>query len=270
MLYTSVEKIRQYLTSIFPVQDRIVDQLISLIGTDATTFFGGSIDESSLLVKSNQSSQLSQHSVTLGNPTTALPDSLIIRESVVAASDSSLGTVYTENVDFIIDYSAGELTIKSGGALTAGHKIVVWYSNFVTYTKNVDYTLDAAEGSLKRIAAGAISSGESVMLDYEPVYQSYTEQLLQNAVDEANNLIEKTVDPDQQFGIEPALQAAATYRALEIVSRAAAARELSSLRGQDKVAAVWLKIAETYATRADELLKSFRPPFQGATAPVHS
>ncbi|MCH7689637.1 MAG: hypothetical protein IIA17_01155 [candidate division Zixibacteria bacterium] len=270
MLYTSVEKVKQHLTSVFPVQDRITDQLVVLKSNDFVTFFGGTVSSSDFKVKSKQSNYLIRQSVTLGNPTTSLPDNLILRGSVVAASDSSLGMIYTENIDYIIDYDVGALTIKSGGALSSGQTILIWYTNYISYTKGMDYSLDSERGSLKRIAAGAITSGESVYLDYTPVYQSYTEELLQNAVDEANGLIEKTIDPDRQFGIEPAIQAAATYRALEIISRSSAARELSSLRGHDKVAAAWLKLVESYAGRADTLLKSFRPPFDSASAPVHS
>lgn len=270
MLYTSVEKVKQHLTSVFPVQDRITEQLVVLENTEAVTFFGGTVSSLDFKVKSKQTNDLIRQSVTLGNPATTLPDNLIFRGSVVAASDSSLGIIYTENIDYIIDYEAGTFTIKSGGALSAGQTILIWYANYTSYTKGVDYSLDSEKGSLKRIASGTITAGESVYLDYTPVYQSYTEELLQNAVDESNSLIEKTVDPDRQFGIEPALQAAATYRALEIISRSSAARELSSLRGHDRVAAAWLKLVESYGGRADSLLKSFRPPFNSASAPVHS
>jgi hypothetical protein len=78
------------------------------------------------------------------------------------------------------------------------------------------------------------------------------------------------VDPDSQFGADPVLQASATYRALEIICHAAAARELSSLRGEDRTAVAWMKLAETYATRSEQLLRLFRPPYTGPTAPVHS
>jgi hypothetical protein len=76
------------------------------------------------------------------------------------------------------------------------------------------------------------------------------------------------VDPDRQFGADPALQAAATYRALEIICRAAAARELSSLRGEDRTAIAWMKLADAHAERSEHLLRLFRPPYAGPSAPA--
>ena len=88
MLYTSVEKVKQHLTSVFPVQDRITNQLVVLENTAAVTFFGGTVNSLDFKVKSKQTNDLIRQSVTLGNPTTTLPDNLILRGSVVAASDS--------------------------------------------------------------------------------------------------------------------------------------------------------------------------------------
>jgi len=270
MLYTSVEKVRQHLLSVFPVYERIFDQLVVLTDIEFATFFGGAVDETSFKVKSRHTNELKRVNVTLGVSSTSLPDSLLVRDSVVVGSDSSLGTIYVENVDYIIDYSAGILTIKSGGALSPGQNVTVWYGYFVTYNASSDYVVNSSDGSLRRTANSDIASGETVYLDYAPIIQSYNDVIIQNAVDEANGLIEKTIDPEQQFGIEPLLQIAATYRAVEIVSRASAARELSSQRGEYNVALSWIKLADEYARRSDELLKSFRPPLSGPSAPAIS
>jgi len=270
MLYTSVDKVKQHLISVFPVREVVFDQPVILTDTDFVTFFGGSIDESSLAVKSFQQNNLKRISVSLGISSTSLPDELLMRDSVVVASDSSLGTIYTENVDYIVDYARGVITIKTGGALSSGQAVVIWYGLYVKYSASSDYVLNAADGSLRRIASGDIASGETVLLDYAPIIQSYNDVVIQNAVDEANAIIEKTVDPGRQFGVEPVLQTAATYRAVEIVCRASAARELSSRSGQYNVALAWLKLAEEYAAGADDLVQSFRPAFQGPAAPTNS
>ncbi len=157
MLYTSVEKVKQHLTSVFPVQDRITDQLVVLKSTAAVTFFGGTVSSLDFKVKSKQTNDLIRQSITLGNPTTSLPDNLIFRGSLVAASDSSLGTIYTENIDYIINYDAGALTIKNGGALSAGQTILIWYANYISYTQGVDYSLDSQKGSLQSIDAGGLT-----------------------------------------------------------------------------------------------------------------
>lgn len=270
MLYTSVEKVKQHLISIFPVEERVLDQAVVMKGSDFITFIGGAVEEPTLKVKSVQSNALKKVNVTLGVTKTVLPDDLLISGTVVVAGNSSLGTIYTENIDYIIDYAAGVLTRKSGGALVSGQAVLIWYGYYITYTSDSDYIVDATAGRIRRTANGDIAEGETVFLDYTPIIQGHNDLVIQNAVDEANNLIEKTIDPSQQFGIEPLLQIAATYRAVEIVSRASAARELSSQRGEYNVSLAWIRLADEYARRSDELIKAFRPPLIGPSAPAVS
>ena len=270
MLYTSVEKVKQHLVSVFPIQERVTDHPAVLTGIDFITFFGGAIDDSTFVAKSVQSNELKRAVITLGIAATALPDSLLIRGTVVVASDSSVGTIYVENQDYIIDYSSGSISTKSGGALSAGQLVFVWYGNYVRYDDGSDFVVSAFDGRIRRTPNSGIASGETVYLDYSPIIDTYNDVIIQNAVDESNSLIEKTIDPDQQFGLEPWIQIAANYRAVETVSRASAARELSSQRGAYNVALAWLKLADEYARRADELIASFRPPVSGPSAPTVS
>lgn len=270
MLYTSVEKVKQHLISVFPIQERVIDHPVVLTGIDFSTFFGGAIDDPTVVVKSIQSNDLKRAAITLGISATALPDSLLIRGTVVVSSDSSLSTIYVENQDYIIDYSSGTISIKSGGALTSGQQITIWYGNYVKYDDGSDFVVSSFDGRIRRTPNSGMASGETVYLDYSPIIDTYNDVMIQNAVDESNSLIEKTIDPDQQFGIEPLIQIAATYRAVETVSRASAARELSSQRGEHNVALTWIKLADEYARRADELIASFRPPVKGPSAPATS
>ena len=269
MSYTNVELARHHLVAAFPAQEKVYDQAV-ILESDYITFFNGPIEQSSAMVKSVQSNAPTRVTVTLNSERTSLSSSPLVRGSVVVASDSSLGTVYTENVDYVIDYALGDLVLKEGGALTTGQSVTVWYQDYFVYSAGSDYQLDAEGGRIKILSGGDIASGETVYLDYAPVYKSFNEEILSKAVLEANGLIEREVDPDSQFGADPVLQASATYRALEIICRASAARELSSLRGEDRTALAWIKLAEGYAARSEQLLRSFRPPFDGPTAPVHS
>lgn len=269
MSYTNVELVRHHLVAAFPTQDKVYDQAV-IIESDYVTFFNGPVEEPSVLVKSVQSNIPTRVTVTLNSERTSLVAAPLVRGSVLVASDSSLGTVFTENVDYVIDYELGDLIIKEGGGLSVGQTITVWYQDYFIYTASGDYQLDADRGRIKRLSGGDIAAGETVYLDYAPVYQSFNEEILTRAVLEANGLIEREVDPDRQFGADSMLQSCATYRALEIICRASAARELSSLRGEDRTALAWMKLAETYATRSVELMRSFRPPFDGPATPALS
>jgi hypothetical protein len=195
---------------------------------------------------------------------------MVVPGSLVAASDSSLGTVYVENVDYVVDYGGGILTAKAGGALGSNSQVTVWFFPYALYQEGTDYALDSEGGRLKRLTSGSIAGGETVWLDYSPIYVSVADEIVENAVAMANGLIESEVDPERQFEVSPTLSAAATYRALEIVCRAAATRELASQRAQDKAASVWIKLADDYAGRSDLLLRSFRPPYSGPRTPARS
>ncbi|MDH3890919.1 MAG: hypothetical protein OEV49_07515 [candidate division Zixibacteria bacterium] len=270
MSYTNVELIRHHLVSAFPTAEQVVNQALYFKGDDYLPFFNGAIDGSVLKVKTLKSNSLSRSSITLGSSPVSVAASPIAPGSVVVASDSSMGTLYVENTDYAIDYSVGTIAVKSGGSLSVGQAVTVWYQTFATYTDGADYQVRVDSGEIKRVVSGEIIDGETVFLDYSPIYDSFNDDVLNNAVAEANSLVEQEVDPDGQFGADRTLQAAATQRALAIVCRTAAARELSSRRGEDRTALAWMKLSDQYAAGSEQLLNRFRPPAQGPSAPVHS
>jgi hypothetical protein len=252
------------------VQETIRNQRLVLTGTEYVRFHGGRIDSSTLAVKSVQSAGPERTSVALVSGAASFAAGPVVPHSHLAASDSSGGILYRENVDYIIDYDTGTIAAKSGGVLTAGQTVVIWYYPFALYEAGADFSLNSDRGEIKRLATGAIADGETVWLDYEPVYLTVADEIIENAVAMANGMVESEVDPDRQFEVDPILGAAATYRALEIVCRAAASRELAAGGGGDKVALVWMKLADNHAGRADRLLNSFRPPYDGPRTPSRS
>lgn len=268
MSYTSAEQIRHHLVIPYPIEDQVTDQPVTMPDSDHVRFYGGAIDAESFRVKSLRSRKPARATVTFSNGSAVITSNSIVPDSVVVASDSSLGTVYVENVDYIVDYGGGLLTMKVGGALSSNHQVTVWFLPYALYEAGSDYALDAANGRIKRLAGGDIAVGETAWLDYCPVFVSVADEIVDNAVTMANGMIEQEVDPDRQYEADSALSAGATYRALEIVCRAAASRELASQRGADKVAAGWMKLSDDYATRSDLLLRNFRPPYSGPRAPV--
>lgn len=267
MSYTNIDLVKHYLEVSYPLQSKVNNQALVLEGNDYLTFYGGEIDEASFIVKSIRSSNLNQQLVTFDSTAVLISSAPLIPGSVVIASDSSLGKVYVENMDYVVDYNEGKVIIKDGGSLTISMTVNVWYQVYYVYIAGSDYKVDASQGSIKRTSTGNIALWETVYLDYIPIYKSYTEEILNNAVVEANSLIEKTVDTDKQFGADLVLQAAATYRAVEIVCRTSAVRELSHLKSNDRTALAWMKLADYFAEQSKTLLESFRPPFNNFSTP---
>ena len=269
MSYTNIEQVKHHLVATSPAQTKIYNQAI-IMGTDYVTFFEGPVDSLSVKVKSIRSSRPTPVSVTLVGGGVILSSAPLVNGTVTVASDSSLGTIYTENIDYIIDYDRAEMYLKEGGDLEPEQSLVAWFERYHVYNSGSDYQLDAGRGQIRKLSAGQIAEGESVYLDYTPIYESFNERIISAAVTETNGLIEREVDPEGRFGADPVLQAGATYRALEIICRAASARELSSLRGEDRTALAWIKLSEMYAERSRQLLRDFRPPFSGPSTPTHS
>lgn len=270
MSYTNIDQVRYHLPSAGIIAERISDQKFTLSGEDYVPFFGGAVEDTSLLVKSVRNEALQRQTVTLAAEGNVLAAGPPVPGSVVVAFDSSLGVVYVENSDYSIDYATAKLTVKDDGELSIGQTVVVWIAVFTIYTSGVDYQVNFEKGEIRRLAGGGIAAGETVYLDYCPVYRSFSDEILKNAVTEANGTVEREVDSEGQFGADPALVSAATCRALAIICRVAAARELTLAPGSERKAQVWLQLAETYAAQSDKLLKSFRGPCAGPSAPVKS
>ncbi len=267
MAYTSEELVQRHLATGAPVVAAITDQPLVAGTGNAVTFYSGAVDDTSVVVKSPAGASLQRVGLTLQTGANQIAAAPLVPGSVVAASDSSLGEIYTENTDYVIDYRHGLLYVKSGGDLAAGASIVVWFRPYLVYAAGVDYTVTAASGELRRLAGGEIDPNETVYIDYAPLYTSVDEVLVQAAVLEANDLIGKEVDPGSQFGADPVLQAAATNSALAIVCRSLAARALISSPGDDRAATAWMKLGEQYGAISERLIKAFRPPFDNPAPP---
>ncbi|MBU0982363.1 MAG: hypothetical protein KKA42_00720, partial [candidate division Zixibacteria bacterium] len=247
----------------------VCDQPLHCGGTDNQAFTDGAVDGASLRVKSLQSHEPVRISLTLTEPGVVFAPGPVVSGSVIVASDSSLGTVYQENVDYIVSPAEGRLLLKDGGSLSSGDSVTVWYLPYTVYEAGLDYTVQAALGQIRRLSGGGIADGETVLIDYTPVNGGTDDTIIESAVTAANRFIESEIDENADGGEIPALAQAATYLALEAVCRGTAARELTR-NGGDSVARVWITLAENYAAQATGLLKAYKPPFAGPRGPVRA
>ena len=269
MPYTTAEQVRNYLFTNAPQSRSMSNQPLMVDRNDAIPFFGGSIKPGSLTVKSIRTRELQRVQIIAGTKV-VFANSPAVPESVVVANNSSLGVVYAETVDYLINYAGGTFSLVAGGAISPGAGLIIWFQPYSVYAEGNDYAVNPERGEIRRLLSGDIVLGETTYLDYTPEYLSATEQMVTFAVTAANGVVERTVDPSGQFEADPILGMAATYRALEIICRAAASRDLSYLPGQDRSARVWIQLAGEYASRADDLLSSFRPPVTPMSLPTLS
>jgi hypothetical protein len=269
MAYTTVDNVRGHLVPSFPLQERVQNQPVILTASDAH-FYPGPVIEDSFVAKVRRVQVHSRLRITVAANGTRFSTSPLVNGSVVVASDSSLGAIFEEGSDYVVDYASGVLSVKPGGHLSIGQYATVWWIPYVMLVRGTDYSLNAERGTLQRLAGGQVTIGETVYLDYDPVSSDFSEPLLISAVAEANSLIEREIDPQGEYGADAALGLAATYCALEIICRTAAARELSSLRSEDKIALAWITLADSYQARSEKLMSSFRPRVSGPARPART
>ena len=73
--------------------------------------------------------------------------------------------------------------------------------------------MDYADGKIRRATNSDIAVNQLVLIDYELTGSQLNEQLLGEAVAQADAIIDQQIDRSRHFGADTALQAAATFLA---------------------------------------------------------
>ncbi len=231
---------------------------------------GRGLVDNSVAVKVLKDNAPIRERITLNEGVNPLSYSRLVPNSITVASDDSMGTIYIENVDFSIDCGNGSIRLLAGGSIGAGTVVSVWYYYYSVYNKDIDYSVNTQYGMIKRLSGGSIQANQTVLVDYELSANQLNDELIAEAVLEANAVIEREVDPQRQFGADLTLQTAATYLAVSLVCRMAAASDLRYGEYGRQTAPSWLSLAESYREDYRRLLKGFHPQAARLNRPTHS
>ncbi|MDP2960934.1 MAG: hypothetical protein Q8N71_05865 [candidate division Zixibacteria bacterium] len=196
----------------------------------------------------------------LSGDTIQLLHSELILDTVVVASDSSLGQVYVENIDYSIDYDNGKLTRISSGSILALSSVVIFYLYYRIYQKDTDYKLDFQKGELTRIASGEIEDGQWVLLDYKVEYGFLNDETIAQAIAEANERILKFIDPSYYESEDQGLVTTETYLSVSILCDIKAVEVLNlNIYGANAqlLSKSWNMMAEVYSKKAYLILSDF-------------
>ncbi len=195
----------------------------------------------------------------------------LIPDSVVVASDSSLGEIYTENVDYSVDYDSGKITKINSGSIPDEKTVVVWYLFYRVYQRDTDYKIDYANGKIKRLTSGAVESGQWVILDYQIEFGSLLDEVLENAIGEAHERVLKFIDPCYHNSTDQGLVTAETYLAVSIVCNIKAndAKGGNTLSGAqaDSLSRAWERLSDSYRKQAYLILSDFAKKIGGFFSP---
>lgn len=267
MSFTSVETVRKHILEKHLGINTIESESLRLNAENYAGVAFPPIQKDSVTVKAlTQNQPESQNICFVSGDQVTLNKKPIARDTIVIASDSSLGTVYRENVDYLVDYGTGTITRIGGGIITAAQSLVIWFLPYRIYTPDIDYRIDYAGGRISRIADGAIFSGQEIEIDYISEFGIVDDNVIVNAIDEANESVLNYIDSAYVDSTDRSLVIGETYLAIAIVCRIKAVESISSgISGNPKSS--WLALAEQYKIEAYSFLEKFAASAGNFSAP---
>jgi len=197
----------------------------------------------------------------------------LIPDTVVVASDSSLGEIYVENVDYSIDYDEGRISRIPSGSIPPASSMVIWYLFFRIYTRDTDYQIDYTKGQIKRLGSGDIEDGQWVLVDYTVEFALLSDAVIENATKEANDQILKYINSSYANSTDQSLVTAETYLVVSILcnikAMEAMTQNVASGTGWQahSLSLAWSKMSGIYRERTYELLKRFKKDTGGFCSP---
>ena len=225
-------------------------------------------------VKAKEQNTPTQEVVSFASSDTAqLAHQEIIPDTVVVANDSSLGEIYVENVDYSMDYDNGRIIRISSGSIPPAASVVIWYLFFRIYTRDSDYEINCSKGQITRKNSGDIEDGQWVLVDYVVEFALLSDEVMENAIKEANDQILQYIDSIYANSTDQSLVTAETYLAVSILCNIKALEAMTQTVGATtggqvhSLSLAWSKMSETYQKQAYELLKRFRKDPGGLCAP---
>jgi hypothetical protein len=272
MPYTNIELVRKHLTESERTTGVVEDQPVKFDAGSVVRLPHAGIVEDSERVKGKEQLAPTQETITLANDAVALNRENLIPESAVVALDSSLATIYTENVDYTVDYAAGQIRRIDSGAITSGSQITVWYYAYTAYEKGVDYAISHQNGELTRIDGGKIEVGQSLWVDYEIESGLFSDDVITNAILEASAQIDARIDNAEDA--VSILTIAETYLAVAILTQIRALETLQSTVlsavNRGNISTRLIEVSARYRAEYEDMIRPYLMPASGLCGPVKS
>jgi hypothetical protein len=193
----------------------------------------------------------------------SLEHAQLVPGSAVVTLSEALTTVYVDEVDYQIDYVNGRVRRLASGSIPDQQPVIVYYDYFSLFERGPDFSIDEANGILTREEGGAISAGATVLVDYTVAAGAVEDDLITEAIAEAEDMILRLLSPDYNSGsTDQGLKTGATELSLSIICRAAAAEALSRRATTDISgrAKEWQQLSRFYEQQAWNTLAPFLLP----------
>jgi hypothetical protein len=271
MPFTSPQLVRAHLSGLRAGTLPIANVPVVLTGASAVPLPHSGLADDSVTVKAIRLSAPVREQITLASDWVALTHTNLVQRSIVLSDDESLGTIYVENADYLVDYALGRVKRIATGAIPPDHDVVVWYDHYHVYIEGDDYTVDYTNGLLTRNPSGEIADGQTVLIDYTVALGTLTDDAIENAIAEVDEAILAILDPQYQDRAVPGIVIAETHWAIAAICRTRAAATLiesaSASASAHNTARAWLDLADQYDRSGRERLRRFAAPHASLRTP---
>jgi hypothetical protein len=267
MSFTTIEIVKKHILEKHIGIQQIESEPVKLVADTAVGLRYPPVYSGSEKVKAKEQNKPDYQIVDFsGSDEVTLNRPELIKDSVVVASDSSLGKIFKENIDYIVDYDEGILIRLGSGEVPQGATVSVWYVPFHIYTRGQDYKIIYSKGEISRLSGGDIESGQWVYVDYVSEYAFIDDEIIANAINEANEQVLNFIDSVYTSSSDRSLVVAETYLAVSIVCRIKALEAVSSGL-KDTVSSSWSILSDQYKRDAYILLEKFAGSLGGFKPP---
>lgn len=211
--------------------------------------------ESVKIIRQATPSADSNNPITLTSSTPINLDSQkIVWDTVTVSADLGLTTIYTENLDYIIDYFNGIITRSTiGSSIVSGSSIYVWYLPFTVLNNGSDYNFNYDNGTLNRRAGTTIPQSATLFVDYSHSQSTVTDLAIYESIAQAEAFIEPRLkSPFTLSSDNIGLKAAATSFTMHILCLSQTFKELNVARRDesDDLAKEWYSLSDKYLSMA--------------------
>ena len=264
MPLTSPELVRAHLSGFRAGEMMITDTAATLSGTQPVQLPHAGLVANSVVVKALRLGSPVAESIAPANDWINLSYTRLVPDSVLVAADTSLGVIFVENIDYVVDAAGGRIKRIGGGAIAQGQTVSIWYDHYYTYTAGDDYTVDEANGRLSRVAGGTIADGQTVLVDYNVSLGTVSDSVIDNAIMEASEAVMALIDPRYHDEPSTGIIIGETHWAVAAVCRMQAAATLAETTSTSaairSAAQAWLELADRYEQSGRDRLARFAAP----------
>ncbi len=194
----------------------------------------------------------------------ALSRQHLVEGSPVVTLGDTFTTIYVEEKDYIVDYPTGKIRRVPGTTIPDSQPLTVFYYAYRLFSRDTDYEFDPVLGTMCRSVTSAIPDGGHVLIQYSVTAGSVTDDLILEAITEAEDRIVRSLSGDYSASsADQGLKTGATELVMAILARDLAGDTLARRLTTDGAprAKEWLNLSGMYETRAWQTLSPFLDPF---------